>query len=102
MGIALLLAAVFAAGEPNGVRENCAADWPDDYSMQEFCINQQVEAAQRLNAVIERYGTKGETAESRVLDKCASDWQKGDGFDYTMVEFCWNQQAEALNRLRNR
>ena len=103
MWIELVLAAVSAAGAPDGVRENCAEDWPDDYTMQEFCISQQVEAAQRMVPVVERYGgSDNDSPEARALKKCANDWQKGDGFDFTMVEFCWKQQSEALERLRNR
>lgn len=102
MGIALLLATVLAAGVPEGVKEYCAEDWPNDYSMQEFCVDQQTEAALKLKAVIERYQGAPNSPEYRALGKCVEDWEKGTSYDFTMVEFCWNQQVEAMNRLRNK
>ncbi|TPK65564.1 hypothetical protein FJ546_10285 [Mesorhizobium sp. B2-4-19] len=79
------------------IKANCKTEWATDYSMQEYCISQQVEA---INAVSKIYKSPLSFDEKGMMDKCLSEWSKPRGADWTMVEYCYNQQHERhLNEL---
>ncbi|MDX8517972.1 hypothetical protein RFN30_07015 [Mesorhizobium sp. VK23D] len=77
------------------IRANCAAEWQGDYSMQEYCINQQVEALQAMKPVAD----SATPVEREILGKCANEWRKPAGYDYRMVKYCYEKQIEAYKRL---
>lgn len=81
-----------------GIKAACTAEWPGDYSMQEFCINNQVKSYNHL-VQIKNSGQNGE--EKGMLVKCLDDWKTATGSDWTMVEFCYKNQHEAYERLGN-
>jgi len=77
-----------------GVAESkCREDWPTDYRMQQYCISQQSEGAQKLSL-----GAPSEVDSSafRVIrGKCAEDWPR----DFRMREYCEKQQYDGYRAL---
>ena len=68
--------------------------WPDDFSMQEYELNGQIEAYNKLDKLIK---TNSKLPEFEVIYKNAKQkWDK----DYGMVVYEINEQLEALNRLK--
>ncbi|AEH88200.1 hypothetical protein [Mesorhizobium opportunistum] len=94
--VALLPTQKAISGGSDDVRANCADDWPNNYQMQEFCIQQQQGAA----ATVSRYISQPLAgAEKDVMLQCANDWQLQRGYNWQMVLFCFEQQNAARKRL---
>ncbi|KGG12707.1 MULTISPECIES: hypothetical protein [Prochlorococcus] len=68
------------------IRSNCFKEWGDDYSMVEFCIEEQTKARNNV------YRSPG----NNIKNNCLNEW----GDDYSMVEFCIEEQSGALKRLQ--
>jgi len=67
------------------LKEKAKQDWPNDYSTQEFWINQQIEAYDYM-----------ETIDDNPIKKQAQrDWP----LDFSTQKFWYEQQIEAKNRL---
>lgn len=79
------------------IRANCAAEWPGDYRMQEYCINNQVEAVQAMAPLAD----SSSSIEREILGKCASEWRKPSGYDYRMIRYCYENQIDAYRRLNS-
>ncbi|TIM94398.1 MAG: hypothetical protein E5Y34_30920 [Mesorhizobium sp.] len=82
-----------------GIKAACTADWPGDYSMQEFCINNQVES---YNHLVQINNGNQNDDEKAMLGKCLGDWKTATGSDWSMVEFCYKDQHEAYERLNGK
>ena len=98
-----ILSTTSLADEPQvlqEIRANCAAEWADDFVMQDYCIKQQVEALITFNE--DFYDLARENAViGGIVGRCAVEWPgKVAGFDYVMVLYCVQQQVEAYNRLQ--
>ena len=99
--IALLIATPTAANEvETAIRAKCKADWPTDYSMQNFCVTRQTEAARKLERHRERWPEGSE--ERKILERCVTEWAGADGSkaDYSLVNLCFDQQLEAYRSLQ--
>lgn len=62
-------------------------DWPDDYTTQEFWINEQIEAYHYMLAIPNN---------DRIKKKAQRDWP----LDFTTQQFWYKEQLEAKERLR--
>jgi hypothetical protein len=69
-------------------------EWPDDYSMQEYHVNEQIEAHLNLGEMAKEIANIPEKI--RVMQKAIKEWPK----DYSMQLYKAKEQLEALNRLR--
>ncbi|MDX8443866.1 hypothetical protein [Mesorhizobium australafricanum] len=91
--------ALITADDPMaGIKAGCAAEWPDDYSMQEFCIDNQ---SKSLSQVADIYHSNQDDQERAILAKCYKDWRTATGSNWVMVEFCYQQQHDAYKCLGN-
>lgn len=96
----LVVVAATAAIAASPALERCRAKWPDDYRMQEHCVEQQAKAARNTK---ERYLSPQPTADSpegRILAGCVSKWTDEHGADFRMVEYCLDQQHRAREKLQ--
>jgi len=69
-------------------------EWPDDYSMQEYHLKEQVEAHLNLSQLAKEIINMPEKI--RIMQKAIKEWPK----DYSMQLYTAKEQIEALNRLR--
>jgi len=61
-------------------------DWPDDYTTQEFWINEQINAYEYMLA----------TENNSIKTKAQQDWP----LDFTTQKFWYDEQIEAQERMR--
>lgn len=95
ISIASLVSAPAKASE-NPERAMCQARWPDDFAMQVFCINKQLKAASMLSPIIK----SPSKIQKKILDMCADRWRNDfGGFDWDMVNFCYEKQMTAYEQL---
>jgi hypothetical protein len=91
--IAASLAGTVAAQDfdSRAVNADCAADWPNDFAMQQYCHDQRAASFDEFNRLRETAkATDG--FDMAVLPKCVDDWAP----DWTMVAFCTEQNIEAV------
>lgn len=69
----------------------CQKDWPADFRMQSYCLDQQREAVTALQR-----RTMASPEQQTIRGKCAKDWPA----DFRMRDYCETQQLEALAKLR--
>ena len=67
------------------IRSNCFDEWGDDYSMVEWCIDNQTNAQNNVYR----------SPNNNIKENCFREW----GDDYSMVEWCIENQTAALERL---
>jgi hypothetical protein len=94
----ILMSSAHAGDIVEEIRKHCAAEWEGNYEMQEYCISNQISAANNVSQI---YNTYDKTSEQRkIIDRCASEWQSQTaGYNWEMVEYCSNNQLEAYQRL---
>lgn len=82
------------------MKDFCAAKWPTDFNMQKYCLDQQSEAARKIASEF----TKDVPDDLKIAGgACALKWTGADDRkDWVMIEYCWRQQKEAHDNLRNR
>jgi len=92
-----------------GIREFCANKWPNDYSMREYCENEQGKANRKLFDIARKKGLvkndrlsvspKGGDHE-KIIIRCMNKWEKSrfQTYDFTMVVYCIEQQFEAYDK----
>lgn len=98
MTILIATSEAFADAETlAGIKAGCSAEWPGDYSMQEFCINNQVTS---YNHLVQIHNSDQNDEERDMLVKCLGEWETATGSDWAMVEFCYQNQHEAYERLK--
>lgn len=76
--------------------EFCAAQWPDDYRMREYCLKRQREAEAELPRLAPE-----SRAQRVAYSKCIEEWGTPDQetADATMLVYCLRKQYEAIQRL---
>ncbi|MDY6791548.1 MAG: hypothetical protein SWH54_09790 [Thermodesulfobacteriota bacterium] len=75
------------------IKNNCQKEWPNDYRMQKFCIDQQKDALKKLRA-----GRPADIPKDifiKIRNKCSRKWKN----DFRMVLFCERQECEAWRQL---
>lgn len=98
VAVAFLTQAQAAEHEDN-IKQHCTQKWGTDYSMIEYCMDRQLQAAQvRVNL----YHDEIREDPDRVMMMMAClekwSWPQGD-HDWEMVNYCYEQQSEAYQRL---
>jgi hypothetical protein len=75
------------------IRRRCERDWPNDYNMRDYCIQQQHEAL----AILMQGRPEDIPHEvfSGIRSKCAAEWPE----DYNMRQYCEKQQLNAYRKL---
>lgn len=75
------------------IRHHCEKEWPDDFSMRAYCIEQQRDALNKL-----KEGSPQNVPNDvfkGIRQKCASEWPD----DYAMRVYCESQQLEGYRRV---
>ena len=97
-GLAFVGVAVADDGD-DMIRVLCAKKWPEDYSMQVYCINQEVEAKQALFDLMDDFPAGTEPL--LILMRCYTKWTEPVGkIEHRMVLYCYHQQLAAYESLR--
>lgn len=79
------------------IRQLCETEWPGDYRMQEFCIEQQVKGA---NAVMDGWNAAAEGSDiQQIYARCYQEWTEGGLPDWRMIDFCAEQQLKSYRKL---
>jgi hypothetical protein len=71
------------------IKNKCLQDWPQDFVMQKYCIDQQNEALAKLKIRTSANTPKG------VFVKCEREWH----YDFQMREYCIQEQVKSMNAL---
>lgn len=95
--VSLSLFALPALAVEDGIAAQCAADWPGDFAMQEFCAKQQAKGREQFIAATEALDS--DSPLQPAAEKCLDDWQNEHGQDWAMVNFCFEQQVKSFERL---
>lgn len=76
------------------IQQHCEREWPDDYAMRAYCIEQQKTAVGEL-----KQGRPSDVPEEvfqQIRRKCAREWPD----DYAMRQYCEEQQVTAYRKVR--
>ena len=76
------------------IQAHCEKEWPDDFKMRLYCVNEQKEGLSAL-----REGKPNDISEQdfgTINRKCAGDWPS----DFKMRAYCHQEQYEAVRELR--
>jgi hypothetical protein len=84
-------AAVARAQPPADVRARCAREWPTDYRLQAYCVEQQRPDARPL---LRAPDVPAEVA-TAIRRRCAVDWPR----DLRLRAYCEYQQLDAWHQL---
>ncbi|WP_026986545.1 hypothetical protein [Fodinicurvata fenggangensis] len=92
------------------IKERCEAEWPDDFSMQKFCRDEEEKAVADLRDFRERHEFgPAEEMERRYEERdpaavmwrgCAQQWTDSIGMDFGMVAFCLEEQEKSWEALQ--
>ncbi|MEI4232489.1 hypothetical protein [Roseovarius sp. D22-M7] len=88
----LIPGAVFAYDD-TAIIERCDAEWGTDYSMVQYCRDQQRSAGKTFDRLKSQADTDETVA--TILAQCEGEWHT----DYAMVIYCFEQQSSALRSL---
>jgi hypothetical protein len=78
-------------------RQNCEAEWPGDYAMQRYCLEQQAKAAGKFADMVEQ--TLGAHVKP-VAEACLEEWPgKVASYNWVLVAHCVRRQLEAYDNL---
>lgn len=90
---ALTLATPAAAADfgEEAVRARCASEWPGDFRMQAYCLDQDRRGFTQVEA--SRSGL--DAAMRSALDSCAAQWPA----EWRMIAYCLDQQIDGRNAL---
>ncbi|HYV10268.1 MAG TPA: hypothetical protein VE980_05110 [Pyrinomonadaceae bacterium] len=75
------------------IRHHCENEWPDDFSMRAYCIEQQRQAVEQL-----RQGRPRDIPENvfcGIRRRCTAEWPD----DYAMRVYCEEQQIEGYRKI---
>lgn len=68
----------------NEIKAHCAREWPNDFAMQSYCIKEQREGFQKVEAA--RPGLDADM--SAALARCESEW----AVEWSMIAYCLGEQ----------
>jgi hypothetical protein len=77
------------------IKTHCEREWPDDYRMRLYCVNQQKEGLASLQRRVAPAGVSEEELQ-QIRAKCRAEWPG----DYRMENYCEEQQLKALLELK--
>lgn len=78
------------------IRHLCEHEWPDDFSMRAYCIQQQREAVAKLK--LGRPQDIPEDVFTGIRRKCAAEWPD----DYAMRAYCEDQQLAGYRQVTDK
>ena len=76
----------------DAAKEYCAKEWEDDFSMQEFCLDQIKTGFDKFVAL---YQSEEDPVMIEAFSNCRDEW----GIDWGMVHFCAEQQIDGRGHL---
>jgi len=82
------------SGKTAIIKQKCEKDWPDDFAVQKFCIDQQKRAVIALKRGRPPNKMPREVFE-KIRRKCFKDWPD----DFAVRKFCEDQQIRAWQSL---
>jgi hypothetical protein len=97
--LALLAHPVSAEDVGDWIKQRCTRDWPNDYSMQVFCIRQQIEGAKEFRQLANGEASNGDLR--GILATCLEQWG-GDAknADWPMISYCYREQRGAWQTMK--
>lgn len=77
--------------------EHCRAEWPDDFRMQNYCMDMQIRGLAEFRQAYLQHGSVIE----RALESCVEEWTKYPRTrralpDFRMIGHCARQQSDAI------
>lgn len=75
----------------------CAADYPGDFVMQDFCRKAFADGVIKVGRAGQRH--PGEREISAALVQCIADYQRGEWVEWILAGFCAEAQVDAWERL---
>jgi len=98
----------------NDIKCMCRDEWPDNYRMQKYCIDRQINS---YDDVVCKYVKKyfvpyqksnGNTyyrdvpEEGKIIFRCYDEWTDKKGRkNWRMIKYCCDKQFKAFNSLKN-
>ena len=106
----VLTIASITTADVKPTRAYCEDEWPNDFRMQEYCYDQQIEAVARVKQLLQTAGifdanfkttNKAKSPLGKALNMCIEKWKlpKFNTYDWRMVEYCIKNQIEAYERI---
>lgn len=83
--------ALAAPFDADAIKGKCQADWPDDFQMQSFCLDQQKAG----HSEVEARRPQLDEELTRALAQCEAAWP----LDWTVTAFCMNQNIAARAKI---
>lgn len=81
------------------IAQLCHEEWPNDFSMEEYCQKNQREDLQAFRRLVAQYRESRDFIDA-IVGRCTQEWTKGSGLiDYSMVDYCTRNEVEAAQRL---
>ena len=77
----------------------CIEKWSGNYEMQAYCLEQQRKAGKSVQGDLIYWGNQPTSSYYQSLVTCAEKWRRGDGYDFTMVEYCFEKQKEGISTM---
>jgi hypothetical protein len=97
-GCALALGLSIAQAEVGEeIRSLCEKEWPDEFSMQEFCIKEETASHRALERVKSNV-VDGHPVGQKIFRKCLREWSD-DLTEWSMVKYCVDEEIGSYNRL---
>lgn len=85
------------------INARCAAKWGDNYRMQKYCRNKEMEGIFAFNAYVAKHKVNtpagNESPQGKIVYHCWLKWTDEHGRLWSMVAYCIRQQDEALRSL---
>ena len=79
------------------IRVFCEQKWPDEYSMQEYCIDKEHDGLASSLSFIER--NRNHSVSNRIYKFCSDKWTDNNIIEWSMVAYCLDTEASSFNRL---
>jgi hypothetical protein len=108
----IILILISVASTETNVKGYCEKEWPDNFQMQEHCLETQEEARLGVKRILEQLGIydanlknlnqeKVATPIGTAILRCFEEWELPEFkiFNWSMVEHCMKQQIESYDRL---
>ena len=109
----VLTLATLASADVKSIRAYCENEWPNDFRMQEYCYDQQIEAVARVKQLLQTAGifdanfkttNKAKSPLGKALNMCIEKWKlpKFKTYDWRMIEYCIKIRLRRTNVYINR
>src|SRR5699024_557253 len=79
------------------IQQHCDLEWPNDAQMHAYCVNQEREAINTLNALADSNGGIPADAYTNAHTRCEHEWPN----DYSMQVYCIQQQIDGYQEFHS-